>query len=118
MGRAAGAPYWRSGGHQIKPRFGLLQYVLHPASHPGAGAAVLWVTELGANAEDPRFARALACGEGRGVESVTRRLDGVGAGRNQSKPATSYPRPGNTLHPSYRPIPKNATISSTLFSGQ
>jgi hypothetical protein len=28
---------------------------------------------------------------------VTWRLDGVGAGRNQSKPATSYPRPRKHL---------------------
>jgi hypothetical protein len=38
------------------------------------------------------------------------------AGTNQNRPpAICGPR--NTSHPSYRPIPKNATIPSTLFSG-
>jgi hypothetical protein len=39
-------------------------------SHPGTGAAVLLVPRGGADAEDPRFARAPACGEGRGLESM------------------------------------------------
>jgi hypothetical protein len=69
-----------------------------------AGTAVLMVPGIGADAADPRFARLAACGEGSGVELVSKGMRTIGA-------SITFPRSDGKICARSRPRRSPAPLS-------